>query len=207
MERFKREARAASALNHPNVCTIYDIGAHEGQPFIVMESLEGRTLLNAIQDGPLQTDQLLDFGIQIAEALDAAHKKDIIHRDIKPANVFVTDDGGIKLLDFGLAKLAQVPTNLTAAGVAVGTPDYMAPEQLLDKEQDARSDIFSFGVLLYEMATGTLPFAGQDLKVVLNNILNLTPTPLMHLNPELPAELGACRTFDVSPLFSTTEIF
>ncbi len=195
LERFQREARAASALNHPNVCTIYDIGAHEGQPFIVMEFLEGRTLLNVIQDGPLQTDQLLDFGIQIAEALDAAHKKDIIHRDIKPANVFVTDDGGIKLLDFGLAKLAQVPssaqvpTNLTAAGVAVGTPYYMAPEQLLDKEQDARSDIFSFGVLLYEMATGTLPFTGQDLKVVFNNILNSTPASLMHLNPELPAEL------------------
>ena len=191
LERFKREARAASALNHPNVCTIHDIGAHEGQPFIVMEFLEGRTLLNVIQDGPLQTDQLLDFGIQIAEALDAAHKKGITHRDIKPANVFVTDDSGIKLLDFGLAKLAQapnsaqVPTNLTAAGIAVGTPYYMAPEQLLDKEQDARSDIFSFGVLLYEMATGTLPFTGQDLKVVFYNILNSAPAS----NPELPGEL------------------
>jgi len=195
LERFKREARATSALNHPNICTIYDIGAHEGQPFIVMEFLEGQTLLNIIQDGPLQTDQLLNFGIQIAEALEAAHKKGIIHRDIKPANVFVTDDGGIKLLDFGLAKLAQVPssaqapTNLTASGIAVGTPYYMSPEQLMDKEQDARTDIFSFGVLLYEMATGTLPFTGQDLKVVFNNILNSTPASLMHSNPELPGEL------------------
>ena len=195
LERFKREARAASALNHPNVCTIHDIGAHEGQPFIVMEFLEGRTLSNVLQDGPLQTDQLLDFGIQIAEALDAAHRKGIIHRDIKPANVFVTDDSGVKLLDFGLAKLAQLPssaqapTNLTAVGIAVGTPYYMSPEQLLDKEQDARSDIFSFGVLLYEMATGTLPFTGQDLKVVFNKILNSTPASLIHSNPELPAEL------------------
>jgi len=195
LERFKREARAASTLNHPNICTIYDIGAHEGQPFIVMEFLEGQTLLNIIQDGPLQTDQLLNFGIQIAEALDAAHKKGIIHRDIKPANVFVTDDSGIKLLDFGLAKLAQAPgsarapTNLTAAGIAVGTPYYMSPEQLMDKEQDARSDIFSFGVLLYEMATGTLPFTGQDLKVVFNKILNSTPSSLRHSNPELPGEL------------------
>ena len=163
-----------------------------GRTQITERKLHG-SLLDVVQDGPLQTDPLLDLGIQIAEALDAAHKKGIIHRDIKPANVFVADDGGIKLLDFGLAKLAQVPSGaqatLTAAGVAVGTPYYMSPEQLLDKEQDARSDIFSFGVLLYEMATGTLPFTGQDIKVVFNKILNSTPASLMHLNPELPVEL------------------
>ena len=191
LERFRREARALSALNHPNICAIYDIGEQEGQPFIVMESLEGQTLFSMIQEGPLETDQLLKFGIQIAEALEAAHLKGIIHRDIKPANVFVSETGNIKLLDFGLAKLAEAPNvdqempKLTKAGVAVGTPYYMSPEQLLEEELDARSDIFSFGVLLYEMATSTLPFTGQDLKVVFNKILNSAPATLMHLNPEL----------------------
>ena len=199
LERFQREARAASALNHPNICTIHDIGEHEGQPFIVMEFLEGQTLLSMIQDSPLQTDQLLEFAAQIAEALEAAHSKGIIHRDIKPANVFVTESGSIKLLDFGLAKLAVeapygaegMPTNLTTAGIAVGTPYYMSPEQLLEKELDARSDIFSFGVLLYEMATTTLPFTGQDIKIVFNKILDSEPTSLMDLNPDLAAGMEA----------------
>ncbi len=199
LERFQREARALSALNHPNICAIYDIGEHEGQPFIVMEFLEGQTLLSMIQDSPLQTDQLLKFAAQIAEALEAAHSKGIIHRDIKPVNVIVTESGSIKLLDFGLAKLAveapygaeRMPTNLTAAGIAVGTPYYMSPEQLLGKELDARSDIFSFGVLLYEMATTTLPFTGQDIKIVFNKILSSAPTSLMHSNPDLAAGMEA----------------
>ena len=196
LERFQREARAASALNHPNICVIYDIGDHEGQPFIVMEFLEGQPLLNRIQDRPLPTDQLLKFGIQIAEALEAAHAQGIVHRDIKPGNVFVTQSGGIKLLDFGLAKLAEAPygaegmnTQLTAVGIAVGTPYYMSPEQLMDKEVDSRSDLFSFGVLLYQMATGTLPFTGTDIKVIFNKILNSAPISLSQSNPECPTEL------------------
>ena len=196
LERFQREARAASALNHPNICVIHDIGDHEGQPFIVMEFLEGQPLLNRIQDKPLPTEQLLKFGIQIAEALEAAHAKGIVHRDIKPGNVFVTQSGGIKLLDFGLAKLAEAPhsvegqdTQLTAVGIAVGTPYYMSPEQLMDKEVDARSDLFSFGVLLYQMATGTLPFTGKDIKVIFNKILNSAPLSLSQSNPGCPTDL------------------
>ena len=196
LERFRREARAASALNHPNICVIYDIGEHEGQPFIVMEYLEGQTLSSMIQDSALSTDQLLKFGAQVAEALKVAHSKGIIHRDIKPANVIVTESGSIKLLDFGLAKLAEAPygpqgmdSHLTAVGMAVGTPYYMSPEQLMEKEVDARSDIFSFGVLLYEMATGTLPFTGKDIKIVFNKILTTSPTSLLNSNPECPAEL------------------
>jgi len=198
LERFQREARAASALDHPNICAIYDIGEHEGQPFIVMQYLEGHTLRSRIVDGPLEKEELLELAIQITGALAAAHQKGIIHRDIKPDNVFVTESGQVKLLDFGLAKLAveapygdqETPANLTAVGVAVGTPYYMSPEQLLEKELDARSDIFSFGVLLYEMATSTLPFTGQDIKVVFNKILNSASTSLMDLNPDLPVELG-----------------
>jgi len=195
LERFQREARAASALNHPNICVIYDIGDHQGQPFIVMEFLEGQPLLNRIQDRPLPTDQLLKFGIQIAEALEAAHSKGIVHRDIKPGNVFVTQSGSIKLLDFGLAKLAEAPygvegmDTLTAVGIAVGTPYYMSPEQLMEQEVDARSDLFSFGVLLYQMATGTLPFTGKDIKVVFNKILNSAPLSLSQSNPGCPTEL------------------
>jgi serine/threonine protein kinase/Tfp pilus assembly protein PilF len=196
LERFQIEARTASALNHPNICIIYDIGEHEGQPFIVMEYLEGQPLLNLLHDKPLPTDQLLKFGIQIAEALEAAHSKGIIHRDIKPANVFVTASDSIKLLDFGLAKLAEAPhdaegmdTRLTAVGMAVGTPYYMSPEQLMDQEVDPRSDLFSFGVLLYEMATATLPFTGKDIKVVFNKILNSAPLSLSQSDPSCPAEL------------------
>jgi serine/threonine protein kinase len=172
LERFQREARAASALNHPNICVIFDIGDHEGQPFIVMEFLEGQTLRHFLKDGPLSANQLLEFGLQISEALDAAHSRGILHRDIKPDNVFVTTSGHIKLLDFGLAKLLELnpegahntaPGPLTAAGMAVGTPYYMSPDQLLDRKLDDRSDVFSLGVLLYEMATGKLPFTGSDL--------------------------------------------
>ena len=181
LERFQREARAASALNHPNICVIYDIGEHEGRPFIVMEFLEGKTLRYFLQDGPLLADQLLKFGLQISEALEAAHSRGILHRDIKPDNVFVTTSGHIKLLDFGLAKLLEqnpegapganqtTPGPLTEAGVAVGTPYYMSPDQLLDKELDDRSDVFSLGVLLYEMATGELPFKGSDLGALVLN--------------------------------------
>ena len=196
LKRFHREARAASALNHPNICIIYDIGDHEGQPFIVMEFLEGHPLIDKIQDGPLPTDQLLKFGIQIAEALEAAHSKGIVHRDIKPANAFLTASGSIKLLDFGLAKLAEAPpgaegmdTHLTVVGVTVGTPYYMSPEQLMDQEVDARSDLFSFGVLLYQMATGTLPFTGKHINVVFNKILNSAPLSLSESNPACPTEL------------------
>ncbi len=196
LERFQREARAASSLNHPHNCVIHDIGGHEGQPFIVMEYLEGQPLLNRIQKKPLPTDQLLEFGVQIAEALEAAHSKGIVHRDIKPGNVFVTDSGDIKLLDFGLAKLAEAPygpqgmdTQLTEAGVAVGTPYYMSPEQLMDQEVDARSDLFSFGVVLYQMATGTLPFTGKDIKVIFNKILNSAPISLGQSNSDCPVEL------------------
>ena len=176
LDRFQREARAASALDHPNICAIYDIGEQEGQPFIVMQFLKGHTLRTHLGSGPLEKEYLIQLGIQICSALNAAHDKGIIHRDIKPDNVFVTDSGPIKLLDFGLAKLveegpygspAEMDTQtggpLTAPGIGVGTPYYMSPEQLLDKELDARSDIFSFGLLLYEMATDTMPFQGRDL--------------------------------------------
>jgi serine/threonine-protein kinase len=199
LERFQREARAASALDHPNICTIYDIGEHEEQPFIVMQYLEGQTLRHHLEDGPLSTEQLLDFGSQIAEALDSAHTRGILHRDIKPDNVFVTRSGQIKLLDFGLAKLLEQNSDgppdrvsqgpLTAAGIAVGTPYYMSPEQLLDKKLDDRSDVFSFGVLLYEMATGTLPFKGKDLSALFNEILNKTPISPRQLSPDLPDQL------------------